>query len=197
MKNVLIGLCIIAGLLVVAGCGKNKDLKMAGEKAQKGEYKEAIELYTSITMHEKDVRVLDEARVALAQIYYKQKNYENALKCLEDISKDRQVEKPVQELMVSVTADNNVIEGIKSAAVQYRMQFVKEKEIKHEALDFTTPIFTGMADSLFVKAAVKPPHVSELGKFAIEIRLTDDPLEPTKLKITYPDASLKEIALNY
>jgi tetratricopeptide (TPR) repeat protein len=191
MKNVLIGGLVIIGLLLAAGCGQDKDLKLAAEKAQKGDNKEAIELYTAITMHQKNAKVLDQARLALAKIYYQDKNYENALKNLDEISKDRQADPAVQDLRKTVTAENNAIEGLKSAALQYRQQCVKEKEIKHEAVDYAAPIFAGTIDELFGKAGIKPPAENSMGTYKVEIRLTDDPLEPTKLKIIYPNGSAK------
>jgi hypothetical protein len=190
--------CIGAlALLITAGCGQNKELRDAAGKAKQGKSQEAIEAYTGIIMHQKNEKVLNEARVALAGIYRQQKSFEQALKQLEEITGERKGDPAVRELLQSVTLENTLVEGIKSATVQLRQQQVKELEVKHLPLDFTTPIFNGPAESLFARAGVPLPKLGSLAGFTVEVKLKDDPLEPTKIKINYPDQSVKELVLNY
>ena len=72
----------------------------------------------------------------------------------------------------------------------------KERPAPQGDLPQLYSLYTGPAEQLFTQAEIKKPAAADLAKYTVDVRLTDDPLEPTRIKIGFPDGSVKEIALN-
>lgn len=197
MKSIA-AVVLLAGIVLFSSCGQDKNLKLAEQMVKDGNLKKAIELYTNVVTDQQDTKAADNARLALAGIYYKQKNYENAIKNLSGMSDKRKEAQDVTDILAKCQAERLLLEGIKSAAVEFRQHYVKEREVKHQEINYSSPVFSGTADSLFTASGVKMPKIMpDISNYKVDVTLTDDPLEPTKININFPDGFKKELVLNY
>lgn len=186
-------LLALAALVYTTGCN-NQDLQNADNLVATGDLPSAITAYIKVIETGKNT---NKARLSLAGVYYTQKSYEKALNTLSELPAALSASEDIVALSKKCTQSRKLLDGIKSATVQFRQHFIKEKEINHQDIDYATPLFQGTATELFKNTEAVSPATSDLDKYIVEIRQTDDPLEPTRLLITYPNGSLQELSLNY